>query len=383
MSVIDALRARVPDVTGPGDAGYDDLRAVFSSRVDRRPLAVASCRSAAEVAGAVETARDLGVPFGVRGGGMSDLGTLDDGVLLDVSPMDAVEVDDVAGIAVAGGGATWAGFDTATQRHGLAVTGGRLSRLGVAGVAIGEGSGWLERSFGPTGRSITRAEVVLDDGRIVDTDEGHPDLLQALRSGEPGSGVVTRLWLDLHPVGPLLTCGFLTFPRTRAAAVGRALRDLLARSPAATSGALTLNAGRAGACTVTFLHVGDLEAGERAVAPLRSMEPSLDAVKPNEYRALQAMGDLQHPWGMRAHRRTGRLDGLSDAAIDAAVEATQAPAATLSRLTLRPLGMPGEARPAWGLECLGLWPPVPGLDDGNLAWVEGVADAMAPFTSAA
>ena len=392
MSALDALRARAPAaVVGPGDAGYDDLRSVFNARIDRRPAAIARCRTAAEVAGTLQVARDVGLPVGVRAGGMSDAGTIDGGVLVDLSPMDDVEVDATARTAAAGGGATWAGFDAATQEHGLAVTGGRVSRLGVAGVALGEGSGWLEREFGPTGRSLAQAEVVLADGRIVRAGGGeHPELLTALRSGARGCGVVTRLLFDLQPVGPTLTCGFLTYRRERAAVVVRAYRDVMAQAPRTTGGGLTLYAGRGGACTMAFCDTGTPEDGERAAAPLRRLQPSLDAVRPNEYRAFQAMTDLHHPWGMRAHRRTGLLRALPDAAVDALREAADAPAAALSRLALWPLGSAdrrpgddGEEGAAWAFDCLGLWPPVPALDKGNIAWVTGVVEALAPFASAA
>jgi FAD/FMN-containing dehydrogenase len=363
---------------GPGDAGYDDLRAVFNSRIDRRPAAIATCRTAAEVAGVMDAARELGLPAAVRAGGMSDHGTIDGGVLLDLASMDDVEVDAGAKTAAAGGGARWAAFDAATQAHGLAATGGRVSRLGVAGVALGEGSGWLERALGPAAQSLVQAEVVLAEGRIVRANAGeHPELLAALREGAgQGCGVVTRLWFDLQPLGPVVTCGFLTYPRERAAVVARAARDVFAQAPHTVGGGLTLYAGRGGACTVTFIHTGSVEEGEHAVAPLRGLRPTLDAVRPNEYRAFQAMTDLQHPWGMRALRRAGRLSGLPDATIDAVLSAVDTPAATLSRLTLSPLA--GDEGAGWAFECLGLWPPVPALDAGSFAWVTGVERALAP-----
>lgn len=380
MTSLDGLRTRVDgDVVGPGDRGYDDRRAVFGAREDRRPAVIVVVASTADVAEALAFGRATGRRVLVRGTGWSGAATGDDVVVVDVSRLNHVRVDAAARTAVAGGGLTWGEFDEATQEHGLAVTGGRVSGLGVAGVALGEGSGWLERALGPTAASLIEAEVVLPDGSLVRAGPAeHADLLETLRGGGgAGAGVVTELTFALHEVGPTLLCGFLSYRRERAADVIRAYRDQLAEAPDGTIGGLTLFAGRAGACTVAFGHVGDIAEGERLAEPLRALSPSLDAVMPNEYRAFQAMTDLHSPWGMRAHRTGGLLSDLTDAAVDRLVAAADAPASALSRVSLWPLGG-AVARPdtSWRYECVGLWPPLPALDPGELAWVAGVEEAL-------
>jgi hypothetical protein len=351
MTAIDALRAALDgEVIGPEDAGFELERRTFNARVDARPAAIAYCASREDVVSAVAASR--GLPVAVRAGGTSDASTVDGGVVIDVSAIDAIEVDAPARVARVGGGVTWGELDAATQEHGLAVTGGRLSRMGVAGVALGEGSGWLERALGPTGESVIGVDAVEVDG---------------LR-------VVTRLDLRLHPVGPELLCGFLSFPRARAADVARAYRDYIARAPAAVGGGLLLGAGLGGVCSIVFCHPGTIAEGEAAVAPLRALGPSLDAIAPNPYVAFQRIWDAGHPAGVRAHVASAVLAELPDECLDVVLERANLPAASLSYAFLRPLAA------GWGYHCVGLWPPVPALDRGQLAWVDGAAAALAPFT---
>jgi FAD/FMN-containing dehydrogenase len=388
----DALRARLAgDVIGPGDAGYERRRRVSDARAAAHPVAIARCTSRDDVAAALAVAADRGLPLAVRGGGTSGRGAGDGALVLDLAPMEGIAVDADARIAHVGPGARWAALDEATQEHGLAVTGARVSRLGVGGVALGDGSGWLERALGPTGLSLAGAELVLADGRELEVGEDTPELLWALRGAGARLGVVTRLDLRLHPVGPELLCGFLGFPRDRAREVAGAYVDYMRDAPDAVGGGLLLGAGRGGACSIVFCHAGTVAEGEAAVAPLRALGPSLDAVAPNDYRALQALWDAGNPPGTRVHVRAGFLRELSSAGLDAAVELADQPAAALSYVFLQPLGgalarIPADAmalcipRAPWAYRAVGLWPPVPALDAGQAGWVDGFAAALAPAT---
>jgi FAD binding domain len=366
----DTLRAALEgEVIGPEDAGFDRARRTFNAMVDARPAAIARCASREDVARATAVARERGLPLAIRAGGTSDRATVDGGVVIDLSPLDAIEIDVAARTARVGAGITWGELDAATQAHGLAVTGARLSALGVAGVALGAGSGWLERALGPTGASLIGAEVVLADGRVVEA-AGDADL--------PGLGVVTRLDLALHPVGPTLLCGFLGFPRERAAEVARGYRDVMAQASDEVGGGLLLGAGLGGACTLVFSYLGPIEDGEAAVAPLRALRPSLDAVALNPYVAFQRIWDTSNPPGTRVRLASALLAELSDESIDALVARANQPAATLSYVFLRPLGGALATDAAWEGQCVGLWPPVPALDAGQIAWVDGFAQAVAP-----
>ncbi len=148
--VVDVLRAALRgEVLGPEDVGFDLARKTFNAMVDVRPAAIARCESRDDVTAALAVGADRGLPYAVRVGGTSEQSTVDGGIVLDLSAMDAIEIDVPSRTARVGGGATWGDLDRATQEHGLAVTGARLSGLGVAGVALGAGSGWLERALGP------------------------------------------------------------------------------------------------------------------------------------------------------------------------------------------------------------------------------------------
>jgi FAD/FMN-containing dehydrogenase len=360
------------ELIGPEDAGFDLQRKTFNAIVDARPAAIARCASREDVIAALGLAAERGLPVAVRGGGTSELSTVEGGIQIDLAELDGIEIDLPSRTASVGGGVTWADLDEATQEHGLAVTGARLSGLGVVGVALGEGSGWLERALGPTGASVVGGEVVLADGSVVEVADA---------AELPRGGVVTRLDLRLHPVGPELLSGFLAFPRERAAEVARAYRDFMADAPPEVGGGLLLGAGLGGVCSIVFCFVGSVEAGEEAVAPLRALGPSLDAVAPNPYRAFQRIWDTSNPPGARAHLRDASLAELPDEAIDTVVARANLPAASLSYVFLRPLGGALDVA-GWACQCVGLWPPVPSLDPGQVAWVDGFVEAVEPFARA-
>src|SRR5437868_11923810 len=150
-STIPVIRGRfVGDLLEPGDEGYDEARTVFNAMIDRRPRLIVRCTGAADVVAGVLLARETGLPLAVRGGGHGVNGhaVCDDGIMLDLSPMKRIDVDPEARVARAQAGVTWGEFDAATQAHGLATTGGRITTTAIAGLPPGAGSGWAERLYG-------------------------------------------------------------------------------------------------------------------------------------------------------------------------------------------------------------------------------------------
>src|SRR3954447_2346524 len=163
---------------------------------------------------------------------VAGLSLVDDGVVIDVRGRDEITVDPERRIARVGGGVTWGEVDAATQEHGLATVGGRVSSTGVAGLALGGGSGWLEGKHGLTVDHILAVELVTASGEPVraSADE-HPELFWALRGGGGNFGVVTALQLRLHPVGPEVMAGLALYPRDRAGELLQRFRDVMAGAP--------------------------------------------------------------------------------------------------------------------------------------------------------
>jgi FAD/FMN-containing dehydrogenase len=298
-------------VVEPGDPDYETARAGWNGAIDRLPSAVAYASDADDVAAAIR----LGVPFTIRGGGHSVSGrSVRDGALcVDLRALNSVEVDPARRLVRAGGGALLSELDAATQEHGLAVPGGQISHTGVGGLTLGGGVGWLMRHHGLTVDSLIGAEVVLGNGEIVHTDD-HPDLLWALRGGGGDFGVVTRFEFQGHRVGPTVLGGTLVFGWERAREAFQITRALMQDAPDALSACVVRVGGPA--AVVALAWSGDIEEGERVIAPLRGASPLADMVAPMPYVALQAMLDHTAPHGLNYYDKQHYLPEVSDAFVD-------------------------------------------------------------------
>lgn len=319
-----ALRERLRgEVLVRGDAGYDRARAVWNARFDRYPALVARCLGADDVAACIGFARERGLALAVKGGGHDYAGNSasDGGLLVDLSAMDAVEVDPDARIVRAGPGATWADIDAATQAHGLATPGATVSSVGVGGFTLGGGAGHLGRRHGLACDNLVAAEVVTADGSVLEVGaEAHPDLFWAIRGGGGNFGVATAFALRLHPVGPDVLAGQLVYKFEDAGAVLRHYRDFMAGAPDAIQcWAFLLRLPPDGTPVVDLVacHAGDLESAEADLAPLRAFgEPMMDTIAPVPYQALQQAFDAGMGEGQRWYSRGHYLPALGDAAID-------------------------------------------------------------------
>ena len=197
---------------GAHDPRYDDARELFNSMIETRPALIAQCASAADVAAAIAFARDAGLEIAVRAGGHSVAGTssVEGGIVIDVRPLDSIAIDPKTKRGRVGGGVTWGPFDRATQEHGLATVGGRVSTTGVAGLTLGGGSGWLERQYGLACDNLVSVDLVLADGeQVTASKDSHPDLFWALHGGGGNFGVATSFEFQLYDVGPIVHAGLL------------------------------------------------------------------------------------------------------------------------------------------------------------------------------
>jgi FAD/FMN-containing dehydrogenase len=312
-----ALRGHVYD---PGEPEYEDARTLFNAMVETRPRHVARVSHPHQVSAALAFARTRGMRVAVRGGGHSVAGAslVDDGLVIDVRGLRELVVDPERRVVRIGGGLTWGEVDAATQEHGLATVGGRVSTTGVAGLALGGGSGWLGRKHGLTVDNILAVELIAASGKPVraSADE-HPELFWALRGGGANFGVVTAIELRLHPVGPEVMAGLAVFPRARAAELLQRFRDVMVEAPDELSLAfvfLTDDDGRP-AVAVAGMHAGALDDAEAALAPIREAGPALDAFAPTRYAAFQS--SLDDPPGYRNWWTAEFLDDLDAPAIDA------------------------------------------------------------------
>jgi FAD/FMN-containing dehydrogenase len=392
------------EVIVPGDPPYEEARKIWNGRIDRYPAAVVRCTSSADVAASVSFAAENGLLVAVRCGGHSTPGysTCDGGIVIDLREMNRTTVDPDARTARVQGGAVWAEFDAATQEHGLAVTGGRVSDTGVGGLAVGSGSGWLERMHGFTCESLISAEVVTAAGEVVRASESeNPDLFWGLRGGGGNFGVVTEFEFTLHPVGPILTSGLLLWPRAQAAEVIRFYRDFMGEAPDEVAGGVALLTapplpfvpeelqGKP-VVGVVYSYIGDTEAGEATVQRVREFgSPAMDLIQPMPYVALQSMLDPGNPRGVHEYFKVDWLPSLPDAAIDTIVAEGERLPAPFGQLILAPMG--GAVRESstkdmaltvpdaqWMYFCLAMWMD-PRDDDENTAWARGFAAAMKPF----
>src|SRR5580765_1731171 len=213
ISSVDGLAGAVKGrVVERGDSGYDEARALYNAMIDKHPAAVAYCTDEADVSAAIQFARDRGLRIAVRGGGHNGagLGSVDDGLIIDLSSMNKVTVDPAAKMVRAQGGALLQDVDRATHEHGFAVPAGIISTTGIGGLTLGGGVGHLSRGGGLTIDNLVAATVVLADGSIVQTDvERDADLFWAIRGGGGNFGVVTSFSFRGYPVstvqaGPVL-----------------------------------------------------------------------------------------------------------------------------------------------------------------------------------
>ncbi len=330
VSSVDELRFRLQGgVHEPGDEFYDDTCTLFNTMIDKRPLLVVECIAVDDVVAAVAFTRQHELPIAVRAGGHSvaGLSLCDDGVVLDMRGMADIEVDADRRIVRVGGGAIWADVDRATQAHGLATTGGRVSTTGVAGLTLGGGSGWLERKHGLACDNLVAAELVTWDGRIIRASEHeNTELLWALRGGGGSFGVVTALELQLHPLHPEVVAGLALFGAERAGEVVRAFRDVMNDAPDELSLACAFITapddddevpaqlrGRP-AVAILGMWAGDVVDGAAALAPIRALGPEADFFGPVDYADFQCSVD--DPPGYRNYWTAENVIDLPDEAID-------------------------------------------------------------------
>jgi FAD/FMN-containing dehydrogenase len=382
------------EVLVPGDHGYDTARRIFNAMIDRRPAAIARCAGAADVVTCVGFARAQRLEVSIRGGGhnVSGKAVCEGGLMIDLTPMKSVRVDPLRRLVRAEPGLTLGELDRDGQRFGLATPTGIVSATGIAGLTLGGGIGWLGGKHGLACDNVTSVDIVTADGRlVVASPDDHADLFWAVRGGGANLGVVTSFEYRLHPVGPVLG-GAVVWPIDQARSVLR-LYDEFARG---CPDELSANAGFATAedgatvLGVAVAWIGPLDAGERALKPLRSFgRPLADMIGPMSFVELQRGGDAAFPPGRRHYWKGGFLRRLDHAAIDTLIHFAATRPSPYTQIGLQQMhGAAARVSPAdamfahrhdqWDCLLLSQWEG-PGDDERNIRWTRDVHAAMEPY----
>ena len=321
---LEKLRADLKgQVFAPSDADYDTARGVFYGKFKQRPAAIIRPADAGEVAYVVGLARETGLPLAVRGGGHSVAGhsVVEDGLVLDMRSLKAIEIDAAARTAWAQAGLTAGEYTKAAGAHGLATGFGDTATVGLGGLTLGGGIGFLVRKLGMTIDSLLAAEIVTADGKQHTVDaETHPDLFWAIRGGGGNFGVVTRFKFRLYPVDNVVG-GMLILPATAEVVAGfiaaaeaapeelSTIANLMVAPPmpflpAETHGQLVLIA--------LLCYAGETEAGERALAPFRALAaPLADMLRPMHYPEIYTLfGEEEGPGPVEEVARSLFMDGV-------------------------------------------------------------------------
>jgi FAD/FMN-containing dehydrogenase len=336
-------------VITPGDPGYDQARTVFYGGFEElRPAAIVRPADAAQVAQVVTLARDSGLELAVRSGGHSTAGhsATDGGIVLDLSDMRALDIDPEQRTAWAQTGLTAGEYTTAAAAHGLATGFGDTGSVGIGGLTLGGGVGYLVRKHGLTIDDLLAAELVTADGQLLRADaQTHPELFWALRGGGGNFGVATRLKFRLHELDSVVG-GMLLLPATPEVVAGFVAEAQAAPEELSTIANVMpapplpmVPAAHHGQLVVLALvcYAGPAEAGARAVAPLRALAtPLADLVRPIPYPQMYPPeeGDF-HP---TAVGHTMFVDAIDRQAAETIVGYLQASDATMRVAQLRVLG---------------------------------------------
>jgi FAD/FMN-containing dehydrogenase/pimeloyl-ACP methyl ester carboxylesterase len=399
----EALRERLagPLLT-PNDASFAEATRLWNGLIEKTPALVVQATGTFDVVAAVNFAREHELAISVRGGGHNIAGTAlaEGGLAIDMSRLRGVVVDPKAKTATVQPGCTLGDVDRETQLHGLATPLGFISEVGVAGLTLGGGLGYLTRRFGWTVDNLLSVEIVTADGEVrrASRDE-HADLFWAIRGAGANFGVVTSFTYRLHEVGPTVYGGIIAWRFDRADEILRAYRDLAVEAPRELS--VWANLLRAPAapfvpeewrgrrvCAMAVCYSGDLDRVDEALAPIRALgDPIVDLLGEQPYAHIQSNLDALEPKGRHYYWKTEYLAQLTDEFLSTWRELAAECPSPLTQMGILHLGgaladrdgddgAVGNRDARFACAALGMWEPdEPGAD----AFPQWVRDAWARF----
>ena len=321
-------------VVGPEEASYDAARSLYNAMIDKRPAVIAQCRDVADVISAVRFGQEHDLAVAIRGGGHNGagLGSVDGGLVIDLSPMKGIRVDPHAQTVRVEGGCTWADVDHATHAFGMATPSGIIGTTGVGGLTLGGGTGNLTRTHGLTIDNLLEVDLVLADCSFVTANaQEHPDLFWAVRGGGGNFGVATSFLFKLHPIS-MVYGGPMFFELADAGAVMRWWHEYILEAPETINGYFGFHTvppvdlfprehhlKKMG--VIVWCCTGDPKEAEAALRPIRSFrQPAIDFCGPLPFPGLQSLFDGLYPPGLQWYWNADFFTELSASAMDLHLE---------------------------------------------------------------
>ncbi len=380
-------------VLAKDDLQYDSSRRMWNGMIDRRPSVIIRPTSIADVMQCVRFAREQGLAASVRGGGHSVAGksVADGAIMIDLSLMNAVQIDAGRKSALAQGGATWGAFDRESERFGLATTGGVISSTGVCGLTLGGGIGWLMGKFGLSCDNVLSADLVNADGNHVTVSATqNEDLFWAIRGGGGNFGIVTALEFRLHDLGPVHG-GMVLYPRPVAIDLLRQYRDITLQAPDELTAYAALLVGHGHPmAAIALCHSGSKADGAAACEQFKlSTPPVADMMGEKNYSEIQTMLDFAAPAGQHYYFKCPFLRELTDEAITAIVEYSEHLPTEQSQVVIEhmhgaasrvPVAQTafGLRRVHYSINMMPAWTD-PSLAEKCITWAQGFASALNAF----
>ncbi len=404
---IAALHAQVRgELIQPGDPTYEEARKVYNAMIDKRPALIARCVDVADVIGAVNFGREQHLTVAVRGGSHNGpgFGTVDDGLVIDLSRMRGVRVDPANKTVRVEGGCLWGDVDHATYPFGLAVPCGFLSTTGVGGLTLGGGIGYLARKYGLSIDNLLSVDMVLADGRFVTaSSDTNADLFWAVRGGGGNFGVVTSFLFRGNPVHTVYG-GPMIWPMEAAADILHFWQDLMLKSaPDELNGWFAFLTVPPAApfpeqyqlqkmCAVTWCYSGPLEKAEEVFKPIRSFrQPAIDFTGPIPFPALQNMFDALYPAGLQWYWKADFINHFDDQAINLHVKYGSQLPTPFSTMHIYPIngaaGRVGQQDTAWGYRDVNFAQVMVGVDPDPannarmIQWAKDYWLALHPYSA--
>lgn len=393
------------EVIGRDDPGYEQARLVYNAMIDKHPTVIVRCVDVADVRSALAFGRGAGLDIAIRSGGhnAAGLGSVDDGLVIDLSPMRWVRVDPQASTALVGAGCTLADVDHATHAFGLAVPMGVISTTGIAGLTLGGGVGYLTRRHGLAIDNLVGVDMVLADGSFVRASaEEHDDLFWAVRGGGGNFGIVTAFTFRAYEHATVIG-GPTLWPLEQAADAMAFYRDFIGQAEDDLNGFFAFVTVPPGPpfpehlhhqkmCGVVWCYTGDPARADAVFGPVREFgPPALDGIMELPLPMLNSAFDALYPTGLQSYWRADFVSELSEEAIAAYVEHGSQLPTPLSTMHLYPIdgaaGRVGSADTAWSYrearwaQVVFAVDPDPSKAELIKSWAIDYSEAVHPYAS--